>query len=169
MPLHTIVKFDAIACFCMVLPMKKKPSKTIILAWARLLRAQHGALSRVETALREAGLPPLSWYDALLELDRVGEEGMRPFELEQHLLLPQYGLSRLLDRIEMEGYVARHPCEDDGRGQIVAITSSGKAMRRRMWPVYAAALQRVVGDNLTEDEAATLGDLLDKLPKGPDG
>ncbi len=52
-----------------------------------------------------------------------------------------------------------------GRSQIVAITKSGKAIRKRMWPVYAAALQSAVGDNLSDREAQMLGDLLGNLLK----
>ncbi len=145
--------------------MKGEPSKTVIRAWARLLRAQQSALAKVERALKDAGLPPLAWYDVLLELDRAGEKGLRPFELERELLLPQYGLSRLLDRIEASGFVARHPCEEDGRGHVVVITKSGKTLRRRIWPVYATSLQSAIGANLTDDEATLLGDLLGHLLK----
>jgi DNA-binding MarR family transcriptional regulator len=35
------------------------------------------------------------------------------------MLLAQYNLSRLLDRIERAGLVERRACEDDGRGQLV--------------------------------------------------
>ena len=145
--------------------MKDEPSKTVVRAWARLLRARQTALAQVEKALKDAGLPPLAWYDVLLELDRVGKGGLRPFELERELLLPQYGLSRLLDRIQASGLVARHPCKEDGRGHIVAITKSGRTLRRRMWPVYAASLQSAVGAKLSDDEATLLGELLGYLLK----
>ena len=45
------------------------------------------------------GHPPLAWYDALLEIEKAGPDGLRPFELRKLLLLPQYGTSRLLDRM----------------------------------------------------------------------
>ncbi len=147
--------------------MSPEPSKTVIRAWARLMRAQQVALSQIEKALKAAGLPPLAWYDVLLELDRIDDRGLRPFELEREMLLPQYGLSRLLDRMESAGYVARRPCEEDGRGQIVAITTSGKDLRRRIWPTYAAAIDNAVAARLTEDEAAALDDLLGRLLAEP--
>lgn len=147
--------------------MRKEPSETVVRAWARLLRAQRGGLSAVESALTRAGLPPLVWYDVLLELERAGDAGLRPFELERAMLLPQYGVSRLIDKIEAAGHAARRPCGDDGRGQIVAITSAGRGLRRRMWPVYAAAIGEVVGARLSPAEAATLGDLLGKLIGAP--
>jgi DNA-binding MarR family transcriptional regulator len=146
--------------------MTEEPCAAAVQAWISLLRAHQAALAHVEGALKAAGLPPLAWYDVLLELDRAGEAGLRPFALERALLLPQYGLSRLLARLQDASLVERRTCPGDGRGQIVAATEAGRAMRRRMWPVYAAALQQAVGARLTPDEAdqlaATLGKLADR-------
>jgi len=142
--------------------MKKEPSETVVRTWARLVRAQQVAMSKVQTALKKAHLPPLTWYDVVLELERAGG-ALRPFELEREMLLPQYGLSRLLERIAEAGYVRRQPCDDDGRGLLVEVTRDGRELRRRMWPVYASAINDAVAAHLTESEAATLGDLLGKL------
>ena len=72
-------------------------------------------MSRVESALKAAGLPPLAWYEVLVELDRAGACGVRPFALEEALQLPQYGLSRLLARMEEAGLVtARGPAPATG-------------------------------------------------------
>ena len=141
----------------------KRPTELTITAWARLLRAHETALSTVETALKEADLPPLSWYDVLLELERVGDEGIRPYELQDKLLLPQYGLSRLLTRIEKAGYLERLSSEEDGRGQLVFITPSGRSVRARMWSVYAPAIEGAVGKKLTCVQAKSLSNLLGKL------
>jgi DNA-binding MarR family transcriptional regulator len=147
--------------------MKNAPSQTMIRAWARLMRAQHVALSQIETALKGAGLPTLAWYDALLELERADGKSLRPFELERALLVPQYGLSRLLDRLEAAGDVERRPCDDDGRGQIVAVTKAGRQKRRAMWPVYAGAIHRAMATRLSEEDAAALDSLLGKLIGAP--
>jgi DNA-binding MarR family transcriptional regulator len=138
------------------------PSDAVIRAWARLVRAQQTLLAAVEAELKAAGFPPLAWYDVLLELARA-DAGVRPFALEQELLLAQYNLSRLLDRLEKAGYVERRTCTEDGRGQIVAITPSGRALVKRMWPTYRAAIARHLGAKLSEDEAARLASLLGKL------
>lgn len=153
----------------MLSDMSKEPGKDVIRVWTRLMRAQQTALAQIEASLKQADLPPLAWYDVLLELDRAGPDGLRPFALERALLLPQYGLSRLLDRIEAAGYLERRPCPEDGRGQIVVISKSGKALRRRMWPVYARALNAAIGDRLGAAEAKTLAALLDKLLDTPAG
>jgi DNA-binding MarR family transcriptional regulator len=138
------------------------PSDAVIRAWTRLVRAQQTVLAAVEAELKAAGFPPLAWYDVLLELSRA-DAGLRPFALEQALLLAQYNLSRLLDRLEKAGYVARRTCAEDGRGQIVAITPSGRALIKRMWPTYRAAIARHLGAKLSEDEAARLASLLGRL------
>jgi DNA-binding MarR family transcriptional regulator len=141
---------------------ERQPSEAVIRAWARLIRAQQAVLAAVEAELKAAGFPPLGWYDVLLELTRK-DGAIRPFALEQELLLAQYNLSRLLDRLEKAGYIERLPCPDDGRGQEVAITAAGRALVKRMWPTYRAAIARHVGSKLSEDEAARLAALLGKL------
>jgi DNA-binding MarR family transcriptional regulator len=141
---------------------ERLPSDAVIRAWARLIRAQQAVLAAVEAELKAAGFPPLAWYDVLLELSRA-QEGLRPFALEQELLLAQYNLSRLLDRLERAGYLERRACPEDGRGQIVVITAAGRALVKRMWPTYRAAIAHHVGAKLSEDEAARLAMLLGKL------
>ena len=146
--------------------MSETPSKTVIRVWARLMRAQQLALASVERELKAAGLPSLVWYDVLLEVERAGGEGLRPFELERAMLLAQYNLSRLIDRMERAGLVERRACEDDGRGQLVAITEHGKAIRLKMWPVYAQAIEATVVKRLSAKQAKALDGLLGFLIEG---
>jgi DNA-binding MarR family transcriptional regulator len=143
--------------------MSQVPSKAVVSAWMRLMRAQQSALLKIERALREANLPSLSWYDVLLELDRAGDKGLRPVELERQMLIAQSNISRLIDRIEAAGYVERRPCDEDARGQMIVITPAGRDLRKRMWPSYAAAIQNAIGTHVSEREASSLSALLAKL------
>jgi DNA-binding MarR family transcriptional regulator len=143
--------------------MDGKPDEATEAAWIGLARAQRVATANIEARLKAAGLPPLSWYDALWELERAGEAGLRPFELERALLFEQYNLSRLADRLEKAGLIARRAVEADRRGQLLTITLAGRDLRRRMWAVYAPAIQDAVGNRLAAGEAATLAALLKKL------
>jgi DNA-binding MarR family transcriptional regulator len=142
--------------------MTERVSEGAVDAWARLLRAHAAALGQVEGALKHAGLPALVWYDVLLETERA-PGGLRPKDLEARMLLAQYNLSRLLDRMEREGLVERLPCAEDGRGQIIRPTDAGRRLRRRMWPIYAGAIRDAVGAKLTEAETRDLAKLLGKL------
>ena len=139
------------------------PSDLTVRIWTRLARAQRDVLGTIEAALKAAGLPPLGWYDVLLEIDRAGTSGIRPFELERVTLLAQHNLSRLLDRLVRAGYAERNPAPQDGRGHALTITPSGSDVRRKMWPVYVAAIQAALGDRLAPHEAAALDLLLARL------
>jgi DNA-binding MarR family transcriptional regulator len=142
-----------------------QPSPQTIAAWTRLMTASRVLLDRIEAALKAEGLPSLSWYDALWELERA-EGGLRPFELQERLLLPQYGMSRLLDRLVSADLVERLAVEEDGRGQRVRITTTGRETRGRMWPVYAGELCRLVEAPLREREAEALAASLGRLIAG---
>ncbi len=132
-------------------------------AWRALLSVSKALLEEIEKRLKAEGLAPLTWYDVLLEVEKAGQEGIRPFELQERLLLPQYGMSRLLDRIEAACLVRRETHDADRRGQIVYLTPEGAAMRARIWPVYSRFLSERVGGRLSGAEAIALGDLLRKL------
>jgi DNA-binding MarR family transcriptional regulator len=149
--------------------MRSHPRDPVVRAWARLTEAQQIAHASIEGALKAAKLPPLAWYDALLELERAGDRGLRPGELQRQMLLAQYNISRLIDRIEHAGYVERRACDDDGRGQVIVITAAGRDIRRRMWAVYGPAIQRALGDHLSPKQTKVLDALLGKLVKSPGG
>jgi DNA-binding MarR family transcriptional regulator len=138
-----------------------KPCDATILAWTRLMRAHRAALTQAEQVLKEEGLPGLEWYDALLELERSGP--LRPRDLQGKLLLAQYNLSRLLDRMAEAGLIERRSCPQDGRGQFIALTAEGRKLRQRMWPVYARAIQSAIGARLGPREAAELAELLGRI------
>ncbi len=139
------------------------PSNTTIQTWIRLARAYSEAMSGIERALADNDMPPLSWYDILLELERVQGVGIRQFELEHTLLLKQYGVSRLVERIEREGYLRREFCTDDKRGKHLIITDKGKELRRRMWLIYGPKIEEAVGQKLTQKQRKDLSSLLGML------
>lgn len=132
-------------------------------AWARLVRAHRAVTSRIEGDLKAANFPPLVWYDVLLELGRAEDGRLAPAELERALLFAQYNVSRLVDRMAARGLVRRDPHPCDGRRQLVAITPEGRALRERMWPVYAGAIERHLGAKLPGGRAPLLSSLLARL------
>jgi DNA-binding MarR family transcriptional regulator len=132
-------------------------------AWARVVRVSERVLQAVEEELKTAALPPLSWYDLLLELRRAEPGGLRPYQLQSAMLIPQYNVSRLIDRITKGGYAERRSCDADGRGQIIRITPDGKALQRKMWPIYRSVLEREFASKLAESDAERLAKLLHSL------
>jgi DNA-binding MarR family transcriptional regulator len=131
------------------------------------MRISQYVLAVVEGDLKAAGFPPLAWYDALLELRRVEPEGLRQFELQRHMLLAQYNMSRLIDRLVEARLVRRQPCPQDGRGQVIYVTEKGRALIDAMWPAYRAAIAAHFGDRLDERQAEVLAGILESLRSGP--
>jgi DNA-binding MarR family transcriptional regulator len=134
--------------------MEQHPGTAVIRAWTMLVRAEQRVMANIECDLKAARLPPLAWYDLLLELRRVAPEGLRPLAIEARLLLAQPNVSRLIARLERKGLVERRPCPDDGRGQLIGITTAGVALLDQMWQVYRAAIQAHVGDRLGDEAEA---------------
>jgi DNA-binding MarR family transcriptional regulator len=150
---------------CYSLIMAQSSEKPAFHAWALLVRLQQEIMDEIEQALKAAGLPQLSWYDVLLELSRRPSDGLRPIDLERKLLLKQYNLSRLLDRMENAEFIFRRSCEDDRRGQIVFITDTGRDVQQKIWPIYAEIIQTRIGERLTGSEISTLIGILGKMPR----
>ena len=131
--------------------------------WARFVRVGQAVLAAVECDLKAAGFPPLAWYDALLELRRAAPDGLRQFELQGHMLLAQYNMSRLIDRLVQAGLARRQPCPEDARGQVVTLTEKGRALVDAMWPAYRAAITAHFGDRLDGRQAEALNEILETL------
>jgi DNA-binding MarR family transcriptional regulator len=133
-------------------------------AWRAFVNTHAAAVERTEKALAGAGLPPLSWYDGLWPLYRAPGRKLRMGELAaQVVTIGRSGLTRLVDRLEVQGLVTREPSPGDRRGTVVSITREGSALVRRMWPVYAAEIQRSFVDVLGEREVVALGEALSRV------
>ncbi len=143
--------------------MQSNPSENAVGAWVQLVRSGQTILARVEADLKDQGYPPLEWYDVLLELDKAPDGKLPQAQVQSNVLLAQYNLCRLVDRLEREELVKRQPSPDDGRSNHLVITEKGRTLRREMWPAYAAAIQTHLGSRLSCEEAHQLAGLLGRL------
>ena len=125
-------------------------------AWRALITAYSAAVERIERGLVEAGLPPLGWYDVLLELSAAPGCRLRMHELAGAVVLSRSGLTRLVDRLEKAGLLRREPDPEDGRGSFAVLTDEGAGMRQKMWPVYAKGIEEHFGTHLSDEEAEVL-------------
>lgn len=142
---------------------EERPTEAAVQAWARLVRVEQALLDRTEEDLKSAGLPPLVWYDVLLELVREPGDRLRHRDLHRRMLLAKYNLSRLLDRMEADGLIGRQPVNDDARGEYVSVTTRGRDMQKRMWPVYRRAIAKHFSSRLSIDDIDQLLRILSKV------
>ena len=134
-----------------------------VAAWRALITTNARVLEKIERALSDAGLPPLGWYDVLLELSGAPGGRLRMHELARAVVLSRSGLTRLVDRLEGAGLIGREPDPADRRGSYAAITEDGKATLRRMWPVYAAGIAEHFGRHLTDEETRVIASALGRV------
>jgi DNA-binding MarR family transcriptional regulator len=132
---------------------KKTVEETKRSAWAAFVTAHAVLLERIETRLAQAKLPALAWYDVLWALERAPGRQVRLHELAAGVVLSRSNLSRLIDRLEDAGLTRREQAGEDGRGYYAVLTDEGAAMRRRMWPVYEAAIAELFDRHLERREA----------------
>jgi DNA-binding MarR family transcriptional regulator len=126
--------------------------------WALFLTTHAVLLERIETRLAQAELPPLAWYDVLWGLERAPEQRLRMSELAEKVVLSRSNLTRLADRLEEAGLLQRARSEEDRRGAYAVLTVEGKAMRRRMWPVYAEAIRQLFESQITDVQAQVMAE-----------
>lgn len=136
-------------------------------AWARFVTAQAMLLERIEAAFAAAGLPPLAWYDVLWILENAEGNRLRSAELARKAVVSRSNVTRLTERLEKEGLVARRDCPEDGRGTVCELTAKGRALRAKMWPVYRKQIDTLFGKHLgareAEGLAATFETMIDSM------
>ena len=140
------------------------PTEEETALWVALNLAQRSVYGAMDAALKARGLPPLRWYDVLWAIERAGDGGLRPFEMERSLLFEQSNLSRLLHRMTGEGLVEESVFEDDRRGKLLRITKKGRQVRKAMWQVYGPLIHEhmcgISGEGDLEDMALVLSSLI---------
>jgi DNA-binding MarR family transcriptional regulator len=84
-------------------------------------------------------------------------------ELAERVVLSRSGLTRLVDRLEAEGFLRRDRSGTDRRGAYAVITEQGIAALRRTWPVYAQGILRYFAQWLTPEEAQVMTAALERM------
>jgi DNA-binding MarR family transcriptional regulator len=124
--------------------------------WKAFINAHDRITRQINADLAAGDLPDLTVYDALWAL-RTGEGGRRRMgELADAVVLTRTAIVRLVDRLEAAGLARREPVPEDRRGSYVVITPEGKAMLKRMWPVYSAGIERLFATHATKSMGAAL-------------
>ncbi|MEA2266874.1 MAG: hypothetical protein QOE27_2457 [Solirubrobacteraceae bacterium] len=111
-------------------------------AWRGLLRVHAHLVKALDSELEQVHGLQLISYEVLLYLDQADDARMRMCDLASCVLLSRSGLTRLIDRLEREGLVARHSCEQDARGAYARLTEAGHAKLAAVRPTHLAGVRR---------------------------
>jgi DNA-binding MarR family transcriptional regulator len=132
-------------------------------AWRGLLRA-HAALTKTLDAEMEAEHAlALSSYEVLLHLAAAERRRMRMCDLAESVLLSRSGITRLVDRLERDGLVARDSCPQDARGSFAVLTDAGALRLRAAGATHIDGVRRHFLVRFSPAELEQLAGLLARL------
>ena len=113
--------------------------------------------TRLDAQLRaEAGMS-LAEYNALSQISEAPERTLRLGELAATANMTLSHLSRVMTRMEKQGWVTRLPDPQDGRFTLGRLTEVGWEQVARAAPGHVRAVRRYVLDDLTPAEVEDLG------------
>lgn len=130
--------------------------------WESLFRAQVSVMRRLQAGRAFKRLP-IKEYDVLFTLSRCPSGQLRLNEINDHVLISQSSLSRLVDRLEKRGLVERAAAPEDGRGVLLGLTEAGRELQREIGREHVRDIAALIAPALTEEEQRELLRLTEKL------
>jgi len=139
--------------------------------WLALIGATIWLPAAMDVQLeRDAGISSVE-YAVLSALIRQPDRSMRikNLALAVNSTLPR--MSKVLNRLQHEGWLERHPDPSDGRATFAVLTEEGRHKVAAATPGHVALVRRIVFDQLTPEEITQLSAAATKIAAaaGPDG
>ncbi|GAB3532288.1 hypothetical protein GCM10027403_04300 [Arthrobacter tecti] len=130
--------------------------------WESLFRAQVAVMRRLR---RDPSFQKLALgeYDVLFNLSRCPTGWTRLNELNNHLLISQPSLSRMVERLEAKGLIQRKQAPEDQRGVLLALTETGRDLQRDIGAAHVRCIHALLGPVLDEAEMQQLLALTTKI------
>lgn len=116
---------------------------TRLTAVGLLVEVYGGLMARLDAAHAAAGLSGTD-FDVLIRLARSPDGRLRMSDLAAQTALSTSGITRIVDRLERAGLVARRPAGDDRRGFVAVVTDAGHDRLR----THVPTVERVVDESL---------------------
>lgn len=131
--------------------------------WRRVVPVLHELPAALDRQLQvDAGIPH-TYYMILAMLSEAPGDELRMTELSQVTATSLSRLSHAVARLEEYGWVERRRCPTDRRGQIAALTDSGRTKLEELAPGHAGAVLRFLFDALTPEQVEQLGGICDAV------
>ena len=138
------------------------PMESRLEAWRAVVTTHAAVTERVQKALAAADLPPLSWFELLSAVKRSPTGRPRMGELAEWLTLSRGGITKLVDRLQDAGCLARVYCSEDRRSLKAELTPTGEKLLAEMRVVYEGELERYLA-TLSPKESELITTALQKV------
>ncbi len=129
------------------MPATKTTEKDQLLERWSELEAEHARVREaLEHRLQREHRLSLTEYEVLRRLADSPEGHRRIQELAEEIHLSQSALSRLVQRLEDDGYVCRNVCDHDRRGVFACVTDAGREAQAEALPTHVSVLSETLGE-----------------------
>ncbi|MGM7428188.1 MarR family transcriptional regulator [Bacillus pacificus] len=129
------------------------------LIWLRLIRFTNQSNQMSNEFLKRFDLTTAQ-FDVLLQIRTY--QPLTQMELAEKVTVTQGGISRMLTRLEKEGYIVR---KQDWKTKTISLTEQGKAALEKALPEQLAFQSSFFDDVLNEEEQKMLYELMTKVHK----
>lgn len=131
-------------------------------AWRAFLQTHARVARRLEADLIARNDLPLAEFDVLFQLASAEGSRLRMNELADRVLLSRAGITRLVDRLVVDGLVGRVRCESDARGFYAVLTTEGTARLQEATPGHIESVRRYFLERFSRSELEQLAGLLER-------
>ena len=147
--------------------MARATRKSDIDLWASYRRAHAQVVTRLDADLQARVGFPLAWYDVLVQLSEAPGRKLRLQDLADQMRFSPSGLTRLIDRIEGAGFVARQQDRRDRRGVYAVLTRAGRSAVTRAASTYKTDIDRYFLGALSGSDKRALRTTLRQIVAAP--
>ena len=132
-------------------------------AWHGLLQVQALVIGEMDRQMAHRHDLRVREFDVLITLFNAPGGRLRMSDLAARVLLSASGLSRLVDRLERKGLIAREADADDARSVRTRLTPAGLQALDEARQTHDAVIRARMTDHLTAAEARELRGLWDRI------
>ena len=148
------------------LPEAEALSSEEFQAWRGLIRLREAVMREIDRRLHREGLISLADYGVLITLVTAPGLRLRMSDLGAQRMLTPSGITRVVVRLEAQGFVCRQPDPADGRAAFAALTRPGLEALRRAQVVHHATVRELYLGRLTKHELERLAAIFEKALPG---
>jgi DNA-binding MarR family transcriptional regulator len=132
-------------------------------SWRAYLESTKILFDLLDRQLQRDSNMPHAYWEILVRLGEVDGRSMRMSELADATRSSRSRLSHAVARLEERGWVERHNCETDRRGQLAVLTDAGYAVLAEAAPGHVATVRKLLVDELGDDDFAELGRISERV------
>jgi MarR family transcriptional regulator, organic hydroperoxide resistance regulator len=126
-----------------------------------LIRFEIELWNAVDARLKSEFALPLTHFEPMSVMDRLPR--CRVYDIATELCITTGGTSKLVDRIEANGYCRRLPNPDDRRSSLLELTPEGRRLFAEAGQAFDDELQRRLGAAVPERTLRQFGATLSRL------